>query len=400
MKSVLGICGAAVAALVLYLATWPVPIDPAPWSPPASPGLVGPYATNTALAGVTRLSLGDGIGPEDVMLGPDGRLYTGLLDGRIVRMQPDGSGLEVFAETGGRPQSMEFDAEGNLIVCDTWRGLLSIDAERTVTVLTRAAEGVPFMFTNDLHIASYGTIYFTDASSKFNNDQDIEALLEHGGHGRLLSYVPARRETRVLLSGLQFANGVTMDPEERYLLVNETGAYRTLRLWLMGEQAGTVETFIDNLPGFPDNISCNGRDTFWLAIPSPRDPQVDAWLAPSRFLRKVVMRLPKGMRPAAQHHAFVLGFDFDGNVVHNLQDPAPDCFWYITSVNEFDGRLYLGSLAEGAIATLPAPTMAEAPPPAAASAAEAAEDATEVPVPVEPPPGTPDADPETDATAA
>lgn len=412
MKRVLQVGGVCLLLLLLYLVAWPVPINPIPWTPPPAPDLVGPYARNTALAAVERLPLGDAVGPEDVTLGPDGRLYTGVLDGRILRMMPDGSGLEVFAETGGRPQSLEFDAGGNLVVCDTYRGLLSIDTDRNITVLTAEANGVPFRFTNDLHIASYGTIYFTDASSKFDGEHVIEALLEHGGNGRLLAYVPARNETRVLLDGLQFANGVALDPHERFVLVNETGAYRTRRVWLSGPKAGQVDTFIDNLPGFPDNISWNGTDTYWLALPSPRDPAMDAALMPSPFRRRLIMRLPESVRPAAQHYGFVLGLDVDGRVVHNLQDPAPDCYWYITSVNEFDGRLYLGSLAESAIGRLPVPPRPAplppqplapepAPPPAPEPPPAVADTAAEATGPLKtPPPDVPAApEPQADGTA-
>ena len=39
------------------------------------------------------------------------------------------------------------------------------------------------------------------------------------------------------MDGLQFANGVVLSPDESYLLVAETGAYRITRLWLGGARA-------------------------------------------------------------------------------------------------------------------------------------------------------------------
>lgn len=38
-------------ALAAYLLLWPVPIEPAPWSPLEAPSLQGVYAPNDALAG-------------------------------------------------------------------------------------------------------------------------------------------------------------------------------------------------------------------------------------------------------------------------------------------------------------------------------------------------------------
>ena len=56
--------------------------------------------------------------------GPDGFLYTGLQDGRIMRFRPDGQGgAELVAQTGGRPLGLRFDAHGHLVVADAFRGL-------------------------------------------------------------------------------------------------------------------------------------------------------------------------------------------------------------------------------------------------------------------------------------
>jgi len=102
---------------------------------------------------------------------------------------------------------------------------------------------------------------------------------------------PRTKATRVLLSNLHFANGVAVSPDQSFVLVVETGAYRVHRLWLDGPRRGESEIFIDNLPGFPDGISSNGKDKFWLALVSPRDKTLDL-LLPHPFLRKIVLRLP------------------------------------------------------------------------------------------------------------
>jgi sugar lactone lactonase YvrE len=50
-------------------------------------------------------------------------------------------------------------------------------------------------------------------------------------------------------AGLYFGNGLTFSRDESYLLVQETFAMRTLRLWLKGEKAFTSDVFVDELPG-------------------------------------------------------------------------------------------------------------------------------------------------------
>ena len=133
--------------------------------------------------------------------------------------------------------------------------------------LTTEANGVPFGFTDDVVIDKPGHYaYFSDASSRFGYGHDGEAVLEHGGDGRLLRYDFQTGKTSVVLDKLEFANGVTLGPDDAYVLVNETGAYRISRYWLSGPKAGTHDLFIDNLPGLPDNLSFNGHDRFWVAL--------------------------------------------------------------------------------------------------------------------------------------
>src|SRR5215217_5715744 len=171
-----------------YLLLAPLPITPAAWTPPASPGLSGQYAQNTRLSSVQKLSLGEGHEPEDVALDTEGKIYAGFEDGRIMVLQPDGTQPRVFAETHGRPLGLIFDREGNLIVADAIKGLLSVNKAGEVKVLAEEADGTKFNCLNDLDIGADGTIYFTEASNKFPMSQFTNDLLEHQPNGRLLAH--------------------------------------------------------------------------------------------------------------------------------------------------------------------------------------------------------------------
>ncbi|MBM3289619.1 MAG: SMP-30/gluconolactonase/LRE family protein, partial [Candidatus Hydrogenedentes bacterium] len=327
---------------VAWLFLGPSEIDPVAWTPPPAPALTGQYEKNDALR--IELRTGEGVvGPEDIARDAQGRFYTGVADGRILRFTDDFEFL-TFTNTGGRPLGMEFDASGNLIVCDAHLGLLSIGPEGTVTTLATEEGGVPFGFTDDLAIAKDGTVYFTDASHKFHAPNYLADLMEHRGNGKFMKYDPVSKKVTLLIGDLCFANGVAISPDQSFVLVNETWKYRVLRYWLTGDKAGTWDVFIDNLPGFPDNIASNGKGTFWLALANPRNPAADA-LAPYPRPRRAVWKLPKGLQPAAVRYSFVLGLDVGGKVVHNLQGPS-GALAPVTSANEYDGKLYLGSVED------------------------------------------------------
>lgn len=328
------------------------PIDSEAWTPPSAPALAGAYAANDRLARAELLALGKISGPEDVDVDAEGRVYAGLEDGRIVRVLADGT-VEDFANTGGRPLGLAFDAGGRLIVADAWKGLLSVSTGGQITVLATEAGGRPFGFTDDVDIGPDGTAYFSDASSKWHQPDYELDLLETRPFGRLLAYHPETGETRVLLDGLYFANGVAVSPGGDYLLVNETWRYRVLRYWLAGPRAGQHEVFIDNLPGFPDGISSNGKGIYWLALPSPRKADLD-FIHRFPLLKEIAAALPQPLRPKAIRYGFVLALDENGQVVANLHDITGDHLREITSVQQVGDDVYFGSLGNDRIGRMKA----------------------------------------------
>jgi sugar lactone lactonase YvrE len=169
-------------------------------------------------------------------------------------------------------------------------------------------------------------------------------IIEHGGRGRLLAYDPERGETRVVLDGLQFANGVAVARDGSFVLVAETGAYRIQRVWLDGPNTGKADMLIDNLPGFPDNINITEHGTVWVALPTPRIASVDQ-MAPKPFLRKLTMRLPQFMHPAPTRYGLAVELAADGTPIRSLHDPTGDVA-FVTSVMERGSELYLGSYQE------------------------------------------------------
>jgi len=65
-------------------------------------------------------------------------VYTGVGDGSILRVNPRTGSASVFANTGGRPLGVTFDASGErLYVADADRGLLSVSRDGKVSRSSR-----------------------------------------------------------------------------------------------------------------------------------------------------------------------------------------------------------------------------------------------------------------------
>jgi sugar lactone lactonase YvrE len=343
-----------VFVLTAYLLLWPVPIEPVAWDSPSNKGYSGQFAVNKKLSDLKRLSIGEHHGPEDVagrMESGEMVLYTSTQSGDIIRIVPSSNSHEVVVNTGGVALGLQFDAVGNLIVADAHKGLLQIDPQRKITVLSNQAENQsPILYADELDIAADGKIYFSDASTKFGAKAagstmagSLLELMEHGRTGRVLVYDPADKSTKTIASGMSFPNGIAMCPEDACLLIAETGTYSIKKLWLKGPKAGDMETVIDNLPGFPDNINRGQDGRYWLGLTSPRSQVMDD-MADQPLLRKVAMRLPQFMRPGPSSYGFVIAIDHKGAVLEQFQD-ASGTYPLTTGATEpGDGWLYIGSL--------------------------------------------------------
>lgn len=328
----------------------PSPVDSQAWSPPPPPAMTGVLSSNQHLRLADLLAKGEVYGPEDTTVDGQGRVYGGTQDGKIIRVWPDGR-VEDWVETGGRPLGMVFDEAGRLIVADAWKGLLAISPEGEIQVLSREAEGLPFRFTDDVDIAPDGRIYFTDASSRFEQPDYKLDLLEMRPHGRLLRYDPTTGRTEVLLRNLHFANGVAVSPDGSYVLVNETWKYRILKYWISGRDAGQAEVFADNLPGFPDNLAVDDQGRYWVAFPSLRNERIDT-LHELPWLKDLVAKLPDGLKPKPEEYGLVVALDDKGKAIASLHDTKGTHLKEITSVNPNDGYLYFGSLHNDRIGRL------------------------------------------------
>ena len=358
MKKIAGLVLILLATVAAYLSFWPVPIVPVSWAAPAAPGFAGPYAVNNKLAKLNMIDLGTESGPEHIAIAKDGKLYTTVASGNILRMNPDGKAQEVFVNTGGRVLGFDFDAAGNLIAADAVKGLLSISPDKKITVLSNTVGSDPIRYADGVVVATNGLIYFTDASTRFapadwggTFEASVLDILEQSSTGRVLAYDPATKATRIVAKGLSFANGLALSQDQQTLFVNETGKYRVWKIAARADNLDVLQTagksplasiLFDNLPGYPDNLMRGLDGKIWLGFAKPRNPTIDN-LAGKPFMRQLTLRLPRALWPIPQAYGHVMAFTEDGKVVADLQDPTGQ-YPETTGVTETPERLYIQSL--------------------------------------------------------
>ena len=122
-----------------------------------------------------------------------------------------------------------------LYIADAYHGILKLDLKsggKMVTIVDSSlpiADVPPMRYISDLTVLSNGSIFFTDASSKFGLNESLYEVFEGEGNGKLLHYNPADKSVRMVASGLHFPNGLCASHDESFLLVADTTRARILR---------------------------------------------------------------------------------------------------------------------------------------------------------------------------
>jgi hypothetical protein len=183
-------------------------------------------------------------------------------------------------------------------------------------------------------------------------------LLEGVETGRLLRYDPVLKRTEVLLDKLGFANGIAVAPDASYVLVAETSRYRLRKYWLNGREAGKNSVLLDNLPGFPDGLSRIVDGKLWVAFIAPRNTLLDT-LHPRPFLKNIIAGLPSIFLPKDKAYGLIAALSEQGQWLQSLHDPNGELVPAITSVEQRDGQLWLGSLEGKALYRITPPPVSQ-----------------------------------------
>ncbi|KAL3747068.1 hypothetical protein ACJRO7_015929 [Eucalyptus globulus] len=310
--------------------------------------------TNTRLQGVAKLGEGMVKNSEDVWVDENGVLYTANKDGWIRRLHRDGSWENWTMLNSQKLLGIAATRRGGIIVCDTEKGLLWVDKDGQAKVLLSQVNGSELRFADDVIEASDGSLYFSIASTKFDDHSWYLDVLEAKPHGQLLKFNPSSSQTSIVLDDLGLANGVALSRDEDFLIVCESWKFRCLKHWLKGDEAGKTEIFIDNLPGGPDNINLAPDGSFWIALVQLTS---EGWefVHASKAAKHLIATYPSLIKKVngVYGKASVLHVGADGKIIKKLDDPDGKVISFVTSAFEFEGHLYLGSLNSNFIGKLP-----------------------------------------------
>lgn len=200
--------------------------------------------------------------PEGVAFARDGSLWAGGEAGQLYRIEPDGS-WAVVGETGGSCLGLAFGRDEALYVCDPGRrAVLRRDRDGSISIYADRAGDRLMVDPNFPVLGPDGSLY-------------VSCSGRWGACDGWIARVGPDGNAAVFATGLDLANGLAIDGDDRYLYVAETRADRVSRLPLTGE--GYARPVVDGLDRLPDGlafaadgtllITCYASDRIYALVP-------------------------------------------------------------------------------------------------------------------------------------
>lgn len=300
-----------------------------------------------------RLEL-PGKGPEDVVADSKGRLYCGVEDGRILRIEPGSGEVEELGRVEGRPLGLEIVNDEKLLICDSPNGLIELDlASGASNVLVSADGDEKLIFCSNVIAAPTGDVFFTVSSMRYPFGHWPRDFAEGIPTGRVY-HLKRDKTLHCLRKDLFFANGLVLSKDPCRIFVAETARMRLHALSLLSEKAGCCNVIAD-LPGFPDNLGSDHENgIIWTSLVSEPNQMLDIIHKLPYAMRWAVARLPESLQPKPTRIAWVVGCDEAGRTVFEFKT-KDGSFSKITSVCRVGQSLWCGSLEETALLRIDLP---------------------------------------------
>ncbi len=256
-------------------------------------------------------------GPEGVVVDREGNVYGGGTDGVIRKLAPDGTVTEC-ARTGGRPAGMALDQQGNLFVCDPGKAaVLKVTPDGRVSSFADQVGDIKLTLPNFPVFDAEGNLYVSNSTDlTFGNfDKLMEELRNPSPKGALVRLRPDGRG-EVVTTGIYFANGTAIDPQEQAVYVLQSSQNNCIRIAMHKDGThGSPEVFGEDLGALPDGMAFDVEEHLIITLPMVNRLVV---LDPNGHL-SVLLDDPDGTKTQGPTNCAFGGPNFDDLYIAHLE---------------------------------------------------------------------------------
>lgn len=196
---------------------------------------------------------------EGLAFDRDGHLYCGGERGQIYRLSLDDGRFEQVGSTGGFCLGMAFDSNGRLFICDSRHAaVIRFDpTSRQMSTFATEAEGIKLRIPNFPAFDRQGRLYVSD-SYEYKDPGPGIFRFNPDGTGVLWYREP-----------LNFANGLALSPDGRFLYVVETFARAISRIPIRDDGSAGRKEHVAYVGRVPDGLAFDEDGRLYVACYEP-----------------------------------------------------------------------------------------------------------------------------------
>jgi sugar lactone lactonase YvrE len=196
--------------------------------------------------------------PECVAIHADGSIWCGNELGELLRIAPDGSGVERMGGTGGFALGIAFDSKGNCFICDLKHAAIFRYDAGTGQVERFASSGI-LVPNYPVVDEARGVLYVSDSRGNNNIGPGIFRFDLRTGEGGVWSRAP-----------MDFANGMAMALDGSGLYVVESDAAQVSFVPIETDGSASAPRVIArNVHNVPDGVAVAPDGTLYISCYEP-----------------------------------------------------------------------------------------------------------------------------------
>lgn len=214
---------------------------------------------------------------EGVVIDRDGSVWGGGRNGKVYKVTPDGVVHEV-AQLPDRaiPNGVTLDRAGNFVYCDLrHKAVMRCAPDGTVSLIADHAGDFPISIPNFCSYDAEGNLYVSNSSSQ-PGAKVFEEFVTPAPNGAVVRIRPDGRG-EVVATGIYFANGTAIDPNEDAVYVLESSRCDCVRIAIKKDGTfGKPEIYASGFPSIPDGMAFDIQRNLYITLPGvPKDGKLE-----------------------------------------------------------------------------------------------------------------------------
>jgi sugar lactone lactonase YvrE len=205
---------------------------------------------------------------EGVVVDRDGSVWGGGRNGKVYKVSPDGVVHEV-AQLPDRaiPNGVTLDRAGNFVYCDLrHKAVMRCAPDGKVSMIADRAGDLPLSIPNFCNYDAEGNLYVSNSSSQPGN-KVFEEFANPAPNGAVVRIRPDGRG-EVVATGIYFANGTAIDPNEDAVYVLESSRNDCVRISIKKDGTfGKPEIYAKGFPALPDGMAFDVERNLYITLP-------------------------------------------------------------------------------------------------------------------------------------